>query len=92
MLHALNATDKSDLLSLMFAIEKTFSPYWDKYKPYILLQKRVDNLRNIINDKQPNGTDGMPSHVTHGVLAVTLYARTHASSTRKVGFSHLEIS
>jgi len=77
MLHALNATDKSDLLSLMFAIEKTFSPYWDNYKPYILLHKRVDNLRDIINDKQPNGTDGfepgrllvIQTNVLHELLA-----------------------
>ena len=83
MLHALNATDKSDLLSLMFAIEKTFSPYWDNYKPYVLLQKRVDNLRNIINDKQSNGTDGRHSRVTHIVITATWYIHTRASCTRE---------
>jgi hypothetical protein len=58
MLRALNATDKADLLSLLLAIENTFSPYWDNFKSYITLQQRVNTLRDIINDKQLNDADG----------------------------------
>jgi hypothetical protein len=64
MLHALSASGKSDLLALMFGIEKTFSPFWDDYTPYKELQRRIKTLRDVIDETPENEAQGMYSQIT----------------------------
>lgn len=51
MLRALSDSDKQEVLHLLDSIEKTFSPYWNRYPPYILLQTRMKKLREILAQK-----------------------------------------
>lgn len=51
MLRALSDSDKKEVLHLLDSIETTFSPYWNRYPPYQLLQTRMTNLRKILAQK-----------------------------------------
>lgn len=51
MLRALSDSDKQEVLHLLDSIEKTFSPYWNRYPPYQLLQARMTKLREILAQK-----------------------------------------
>jgi hypothetical protein len=56
MLRALSDTDKTDLVAMLDAIDKTFAVYWQCYQPYLTLHDRTVQLRQKVHAKQ-NGTD-----------------------------------
>lgn len=51
MLRNLCDADKTDLLELLAAIEKTFSLYWQHYQPYQTLHDRSSALDDLLRDK-----------------------------------------
>lgn len=57
MLRALSDVDKGDLVALLDAVDKTFSVYWQQYKPYLTLQDRSLALRDKLHDSATNDDD-----------------------------------
>ena len=58
MLRNLCDADKTDLLDLVAAIDKTFSLYWRSYPAYEALHDRRCALEHLLRDQSPDNRSG----------------------------------
>ena len=82
MLRNLCDADKTDLVQLLSAIEKTFALYWQHYAPYQTLQDRSSALDDLLRDNSPDNRRG--TFILCLYTAVTLVMLCSVQSPRGV--------